>query len=431
MAFMGMRGNGDWVTDQRPMNWRETILFLYPNGRAPLTAMLSKMKSEKTDDPQFHWWTKTLAEQAGAVTGIYTNTNLTTALAAAGTSGQTLYIKMAEATAEEIREGHQVLLRDTSDYTVDVNAKVTSVVKNGASSYAACKLLEADDNSTTHTLVDCDRILVIGNINAEGATMPDAIAYDPTKWYNYTQIFRTPLSITRTARRTRLRTGDQYREAKREALEMHSTEIEKALFWGIRTENTGSNGKPERTTWGVIDAIKQGAAANCSDFQIDGDFAGKKWLDFDGGRKWLNTMLEKIFRYGDTEKLIYCGSGALMGINEMAESLGQINLSIGAESYGIKVTKWLTPFGTVNFVTHPLFSYEVTNRYSAVIIEPNKFIYRYIDDTSFYAEGEKQNTGYTRKDGTDEEFLTECGLEYHHPTAFGYLNGIGLDNDLA
>jgi len=31
MAFLGMRGNGDWATDQRPKSWREGILFL--NGR--------------------------------------------------------------------------------------------------------------------------------------------------------------------------------------------------------------------------------------------------------------------------------------------------------------------------------------------------------------------------------------------------------------
>ena len=53
MAFLGMRGSGDWVTDQRPKNWREGILHLYPNGMAPLTAILSKMKEEKVDDPEF------------------------------------------------------------------------------------------------------------------------------------------------------------------------------------------------------------------------------------------------------------------------------------------------------------------------------------------------------------------------------------------
>jgi hypothetical protein len=52
-AFLGMRGTGDWATDERPKSWREAILMLYPNGDAPLTAILSKMGEEKVTDPEF------------------------------------------------------------------------------------------------------------------------------------------------------------------------------------------------------------------------------------------------------------------------------------------------------------------------------------------------------------------------------------------
>jgi hypothetical protein len=45
-------GTGDWVADQRPMNWRQQILKLYPNGQAPLTAILSMLGSERVNDPQ-------------------------------------------------------------------------------------------------------------------------------------------------------------------------------------------------------------------------------------------------------------------------------------------------------------------------------------------------------------------------------------------
>lgn len=51
-GFLGMRGTGDWGTDERPKSWREMILFLYPNGSMPLTAMMSKMKNEKVSDPE-------------------------------------------------------------------------------------------------------------------------------------------------------------------------------------------------------------------------------------------------------------------------------------------------------------------------------------------------------------------------------------------
>jgi hypothetical protein len=433
-GFLGMRGTGDWATDQRPKNWRETILFLYPNGSAPLTALLSKMKSEKVDDPQYYWWTKMLATQTGTITGIYTDIALSAAVGDASVAGATIYVKMAEADADKFRVGHQVLLRYSSDYTVDVNGKVTAVVKNGASSYLAVYLLEADDNSTTYGLSDADVALIIGNINSEGAAMPEAISYDPLKWYNYTQIFRTPLEITRTARLTRLRTGDAYREMKREALELHSIEMEKAFLWSIATEGTGSNGKPERTTMGLVPAINGagtpagGTSGTVDNFALNADYAGSTWLA--GGEEWLDEQLEVMFRYGSREKLCFCGSGALLGINQLVKNVGQFAFNPSTKAYGIKVVEWHTPFGMINLVTHPLFSYEATTRNSMVIFEPANLRYRYITDTTFYSEKEKQNTGWTRVDGTKEEFLTECGLEFHHPAGWGYLNGVGLDNSL-
>jgi len=352
-------------------------------------------------------------------------------LSSAGTSGQTLYIKIAEATAKEFRVGHQALIRDEDDYRVDVNAKVTDVVKNGTSSYVAVKLLEADDNSADYDLSTAGRsrrILVIGNVNAEGAVMPDAISYQPTKIYNYTQIFRSPLELTRTAKLTKLRTGDAYQKAKREALEMHAVEMEKAFIWGIRTENVGDNGKPERTTRGLIDVIKNYASVNVSDYTLDTTYSGATWLD--KGEEWFDNMLEQMFRYGNGEKLAICGSGALLGINRLIKANGNFEFKAETAAYGIKITKWTTAFGDISLVTHPLFSYEPTNRYSMIILEPEQLKFRYITDTTFYGEGEKQNTGNGRIDGIKEEYLTEAGLEFHLPNGWGYLNGVGKDNEL-
>jgi len=422
-AFFGMRGTGDWATDQRPKNWREMILYLYPNGDAPLTAMLSMMKEERVDDPEYNWWTKALPSQGGAVTDVFTDI-LSTSYTTGGAAGDTLYVQMALAVAQEIRAGHVVLLRNSSNYADDARAKVTQVVKNGANSYAVVTLLQADP--TTTGIADCDRILVIGNVNAEGAPMPDAIAYNPVKLYNYTQIFRTPLEITRTARRTRLRTGDAYKEAKRECLELHSIEMEKAFIWGIRTENVGDNGKPERTTGGLIEWIT-GNSGIVTDYTTDTAVAtGKTWNT--GGEEWLDYYLEQVFRYGSDQRMGICGSGVLLALNKIIKLYGNYQLTSATTSYGIKVMEWVTPFGVLQLKRHPLFSYEPTNRNSLIIFDPSDLKYRYIDDTSFYDDPEKKNTGYTRRDGTKEEYLTECGLEFHHPAKTGYFNGFGSDN---
>lgn len=424
--FLGMRGNGDWSdSDMRPKSYRESILYLYPNGNMPLTGILSKLSKEKVDDPEFKWWTQGLPTQASAVTGVYTDSALSSAYTSGGIVGTTLYLKMAATNINQFRAGHQVMLRDVSDYTVDVNAKVLGAVANGASSYVAVSLLEADDNSLTHDLSDCDYVLVIGNINPEGGVMPDAITYDPTKYINYTQIFRTPLSITRTAKLTRLRTGDAYKKAKREAMEIHGMEMEKAFIWGIPTEGIGANGKPERTTGGLIhNIINNGGVV--SDFSTQTDFTDVSWLD--AGEEWLDTILEQVFRYGAGEKLCFCGSGVLLQINKLIKEYGNYEFSPKTKAYGIRVTEWHTPFGMINIMTHPLFSYEATNRNTAVVFEPKDLIERPITDTTFYPDPDKQNTGRGRIDGTDEEFLTETGLEFHHPIKCAYLNGFGSDN---
>lgn len=434
-GFLGMRGTGDWATDQRPKNWREMILRLYPNGQAPLTAMMSKMKTETVNDPEFYWWTKSLPNQAGAVTGTYTDSGLSVAYTSGGLSGDFLFIKMSAATISEIRIGHQVLLRDASDLDVDVVAKVVDRDVNGASSYAKVKLLEDDDNSANGDLSDADRVLVIGNVNSEGSASPDPISYDPTKWHNYTQIFKTPLEITGTAIETKLRTNPQaYQELKREILELHSIEMEKAFLWSVPTESTGDNGKKERTTLGIIPAIKGGytgqggSAGTTSYYPSESSWSGETWLQ--GGEDWLDTQLEAIFRYGKQQKLAICGDQALMAINKLIKNSGDHSFTPTTAAYGIKVREWHTPLGTINLMTHPLFNYETTNRKSMVIIEPENLRYRPIKnrDTKFYKDDLKKNTGWTMRDGLKEEFRTEAGLEYHFPIAWGYLTGLGDDN---
>jgi hypothetical protein len=326
------------------------------------------------------------------------------------------------------------LFRDASDLTVDCVGKITVRVANGASSYVGALLLEADDNSSSGDLSDCDTALIIGSAHAEGAAMPDAIAYNPTKWYNFTQIFRNSLEMTRTAMQTHLRTGEQYKEAKREALEMHSIEQEKAYLWGVPSELTGTNGKPERTTLGIIPAIRGGYtghggdAGTVNDFTTNTDYTGKTWLS--SGETWLDEQLEVIFRKGSSEKLAFAGSGALAAINRLIKNGGNFDYTPKTTSYGIKVNEWVTAFGTINVMRHPLFTHEVTTRNAMVIFEPKDLKYRYIQDTMFKKDDRLKKGSYTSRDGIKEEYLTEAGLEYHHPDGWGYLTGFNTDNNL-
>lgn len=432
--FVGLRATEDLVSNEYPESWRAGIMRLYPNGMAPLTGLTALMKSEKVDAPHFHWWTKTLTSQRAALanSGLYNDSSLAGAYSSGtGSAGDSLFANVSAAAAAMFRPGHQVLIRDADDYNVDTTAEVTSVTINGSSSVIALKALEDDDNTTTSTdWSDADTLLIIGNMNAMGGTRPTAIAQCPTEFENNTQIWRNSLDLSRTLMHTKLRTVDAYSEAKKDALEQHSIEIEKSLFWSTiyATSGTavGSNNKPKFATRGLISWIKQYGVVQ--DYTLDSAaaYAGKTWLQ--SGEQWLDEHFEEIFRYGSDERLAFCGSGALLGIQRLAKDVGWISLTPTTTSWGSNVRVWVTPFGTVTLKTHPLFSFEVTNRFSMVIIEPRNLKWRYVDDTMFYPDNTYQKGGGSGVDGKQEEFLTEAGLEVEFPETWGYLNGIGKDN---
>jgi hypothetical protein len=208
--------------------------------------------------------------------------------------------------------------------------------------------------------------------------------------------------------------------------------MELAFLWGIRSERIGDNGKPERTTMGLINFIRELAPANCDDYTLNTAYAGQDWTV--GGEDWLKNMLEQVFRYGADSKLALVGSGVLLAIDRLAMSSGQLLLNQGQKTYGMQIREWVTPFGSIYMKTHPLFSYDATTRNMMVILEPKEMTYRYIDDTQFYGESNSkvhsEGYGQRRIDGTNEEFLTEAGLEFGLPQKCAVLNGFGTDNNL-
>lgn len=424
--FLGMRGTNDWPANVRPENWRQMMLYLYPNGDMPLTGLMAMLGSESVNDPHFHWWTKTLPEQKLELTGLYTDNGLSSSYSDDNLSaGDYVYAKGSLVQAQEFKSGHQVVVTDESDYRVKVNGKVTQRVENGADSYLAIRLLE--DTDSDNDLTSADAVKVVGSINPEGGTLQEPISYDPEEFSNYTQIMNTALSITRTARMTRLRTQDQYQEAKRECLELHGIEMEKALIHGVKSTRVGDNGKPERTTDGIISFLNKHAASNIDDYTLNGDYDGDTWVT--SGEEWINDQLEVVYRHGSPgNKVGVIGSGALLGINRLAKAGADINIEPGQTDFGTDIRNWITPFGTLPLITHPLFSHDSQYRNSLLIVDSSNIKYRYITDTFFISDPDDKKNTHPYVDGTEEGYLTEWGLELHFPQTMGMFHGLGKDN---
>ncbi len=432
--FLGMTGSGEWQTDRRPKNFRQGILRLFPNGNMALTGMTSMLKTETTDDYDFNWWTKGLPAYRAAVTEVYTDSNLTQAYASGAVAGSTLYFKMALAAAQQFRAGHTVTPRVEGTIELECVGIVTGRTDNGASSYVAVKLIEDDDNSSNYDISDTDILYILGNANAQGATIPDAIAYPPSKLNNFTQIFRNPVSVSRTERGIKLRGANSYEEKKFDAFQDHGTDIEKSMLFGVPYEGTGANGLPLTLSGGLLYWIRtNGLAANNVNFatSTDTDYLGKTWLE--AGELFLDNLAKNAFLYGSDEKLLLAGNGAVGGINTLVKALGNFDYQAVTTDYGIKVMRWTTAHGVINIKTHPLLSIDATTTNLGVLFEPKDIVTRPFTeqgDTHFKMDDSEKKAGQIGVDGTKEEWLTELGWEFHYPEGSLIMEGIGVDNEV-
>ncbi len=438
-AQLGIRGSNSFSANERPENFREGLLYEFPNGDFPITAIIATQASKEiTDDFTFHWFDKELPTQAGAVTNVYIDAALATPYvnathqATSGIAGSTVYAKVAEAVADEFRVGHLASLIDKSRLSIDVTGEVTAVVKNGASSYIAIKLREADPGDSSLSLATVDFVQVVSSTQAEGSTSPNAISYDPTHYESNTGIFEIPLSITRTAMRTRLRTVQQYQEAKREAREQMGVIMEKAIIRSILFSGTGSNGQPQHDPQGIFQFVETNNSANVIDFQtattVNGvDFSGRTWEE--AGTEFLLTVQEQFGRFGPEEVMTVGGSGALNAINNINHAETMFTSEPGSvTNFGLRTRNFIGQDQTWVLKKSPLMSQTEIDRNILIGFQPKNITTRFIDDVWFKQDNNFRKGGFNSVDALKESYMAELGWEFHLPKQWFILKGLGLDN---
>lgn len=433
IAIPGMIGPGDFTDDQRPKDWTQGMLDIDPNGDVILTYLLSVLPKVKTTDNDFNWHDRYRPSLTADLTNLYIDPLLATAYVFAthtGAIGQTLYAKLAEADAKMFRGGDQVLLRDDSDSGVDKIALVTNKVLNGASSYLAVKLLEADATTAgSNDLASADIIAGAGTAQGVGSPMPDSVTYAPTKYNNRTQIFEESLDLSRTGLKTHLRTGDIYMDAKTLALQTLLQKKERAYFFGAMYEDTDEKGKERTFTGGLRWFLRTYASENIFDYEYDTDYTAAAWAT--SGETWLDNSMEQLFRYGSDTKFAICGPGCLLGLKALAKANSNYEINSRTTSYGLNVYEFISPFGRLLFKKHPDFIYDNVMRHTAFVIDTKYMHDRVMDAVNFKPDPSKGKGGNNSVDGIKESFLGESGLMLRNIKAFGMLQGFGKANALS
>jgi len=452
MAILGML-NTEQFQSQRFKNVRRSVFYFYPNGAAPLTGLLSMLKEEDTDDPEFQWYEKRLSKQrtatvantAGGPFATTSNVDQPSPFSVV----QDNIIRVAVADATVFRIGHSVQIRSVTTSgtaTPDVFGVVTNVLNALTPQLIEIRILTAVSNILNTSANIANEVFVIGSAFRQGIVDISSQIYNtPVNVPNNCQIFRTPFSMTGTALKTSVKYDDTgaYKDMAKENSVYHMIEMEKAFLFGQQTESVDpASGLPTYTTGGLLWFMNQwqlgtanggiygntgsyssglaaGSVDTADDARIIANSSGVL------NEKIYDGYLERAFRITNNvanEKLCFCGSGFLNVINQLYKSKSNLTADLPLEdTYGMNVVKHLTPFGTVYYKSHPLFSQNDTLRYNALFVDVHNLVYRYVQgrDTELLKNRQPMDADF-RKD----EWLTEAGIEVRFPESNMYIQNV-------
>lgn len=250
-----------------------------------------------------------------------------------------------------------------------------------------------------------DSLFIIGNASEENSGARNVNATQSTPVTNYTQIFKTTIAVSNTEKEANLYGGKDlpYQRAKKGT--EHALDIERAFWWGQKSYGTfATQGHPIRSTGGVLEFIQ----------------SGNSYVQQQGGALTapdLNTFLREAFTYGNDTKMMFAGGIVLQAINEIAR--GQILTKPLDTTYGMKISTWVTAFGTINIVHNPLFVQDYAGY--AFVLDMDCFAYRFMNNRDTKLE---TNIQAPDADGQIDQYISEVGLQRAQSAKHALLLGV-------
>lgn len=343
------------------------------------------LQKQETGNPTFEWLEDFYGGRYAKVSGTYAIGAVTATVTGAGSSSA--YIFTVGDVVLNARTGERFLVATIA------SATTITMVANGRGYGSTAAAAGADG----------DELFIIGNVNEENASARNANSTRTAKESNYTQIFRTSITVSDTEKNAKLYGGADlpYQRAKKG--EEHALDIERAFWFGEKKTDTNTT-HPQRATGGILEFIE----------------GGNSYVQNQGGvltAPDLEVFLREGFTYGNNQKYLIAGGLVISSINEIAR--GQINTVPSTKSYGMKITEWVSGFGTVNIIHNPLFVGTFAGYGFLLDLECYKYRYMSNRDTKL-----KTNIQAPDVDGEIDEYITEAGLQRMQAPRNALLKGV-------
>lgn len=349
----------------------------------PLYVLVSKLKKKSVANPKFQWIEDELMPR-------YALSN-----SANSTSNTSLTVKSSY---KNFVNAYDVIYNvDGPEWMLVTNVTTGStltVVRGWGSRAAAAASVQTDD---------C--FLILGSAFEEGAAQSavNTLSTKTETKVNYTQIFRKKVEITGTLAQSDLYGGsDRQYQRKKKGIEL-MRDFESAFWWGVDSASSGTSHQ-RRTMAGVNHFISTNSTTSIGTLTE---------TEFEG-------CLRGPFRYGGTQKYMFAAPLVVSVISQWAQ--GKLNMVPKDKTYGIAISQYLSPHGTLNIVKENLFenSY-IGHQGESYIVELGQLQYVYMNGRDVKLQ---TNIGTIGDDKFMDQYLCEISLEMHNEQKHAKLSGV-------
>lgn len=286
------------------------------------------------------------------------------------------------------------------------NTATDEVVRVTAISTNTLTITRGYAGTTAAAITTDDWLLNLRAAQAEGANSPTARATLKVSKENYTEIVKTPIHITNTARAVQYYHGDEERYQIRKAGEDHGRAWEERALHGHAANDTSTAAHPIRTAGGLDDVITSNILTVSGGTLTESEF-----------RDWLGDC----FRYrvngtGGGSKVLIAGRALIHTINSWGQAKLQMNEKARA-TYGMDISTYIGSTGRVEVVYDPLLE----NGYEGVgyLIDPDGTMFRPLRNTKL-----EMNIQDPDEDGRKHQYITEATFQYALEQTFGLIEGV-------
>ena len=312
--------------------------------------------------------------------------NPTAALAAGGTS-----ITISTSDDDYFVAGMEILLVNAAG-----EREVARVTAVGSGSLTVTRNI---GSTGAIALAVTDYIYIMGVVRAEDSTSTTPVQAKSETIYNYVEFMSEPFGNTLIDQATANYHGDSYKRKKMEALSRIKRQLEVMMWFGVRSLDSSTT-NPIYHNGGIL-------------YWLESQFTDVAILDVSGvltKQLWDQWLLDAL-KHNNMTKYVFCSSIVMTAVAGFASD--QLRpADVNLRKFGMTITEYASPHGTVFLVREPLFDEVASMNGGAVCLDMSNIDWRFLQGNGINLDlREYENRQENDRSGKKGEWMFVGGID--------------------